>query len=276
MTHTNTYWDKFGSDWSLIGPPLRPCSEDNEIMERLIARWDQVARIPAPQAVLLGVTQEIVSMKWPEKTHLLAFDREPGMIRSLWPQHRLSNAAALCANWLSLPLVDGSADIVVGDGSLSLLAFPGEYRELARELARVLAPGGLVVLRLYVVPDVPDSMDEVFRELWAGMIGNFNTFKWRLAMAMLDPADYGVTVSDMWEVWQTRIDCAEGLSDALGWPLPVIRMIERYRGCTATRYSFPPLASVREAFEPFFTLDEVVFPSYQDGRRYPTVCFRTV
>jgi hypothetical protein len=270
---SKTYWDNVGSDWDLIGPPLRPCPEDSAIMEQLVDRWVRKAQAAVSQAVILGVTQEIVGMRWPEKTHILAFDREPARIKSLWPRH-LPNAAALCSNWLELPLVDGYADLVLADGSFTLLKFPGEYRDLSKELARILSPGGIVVVRLYVAPDSKESVDDIFKDLWGGKISNFNTFKWRLAMALLDPSDYSSSFNEVWEAWHARMSSPEKLAETLGWPLPVIRMIERYRGCVSTRNSYPPLDKIRQALAPLFIQEDIVIPSYQDGERYPTVCFR--
>lgn len=274
MTPSRTYWGNVGNDWDLIGPPLRPCLEDIASMEKLVDRWAGTARVTAPQAVILGVTPEIVGMRWPENTHILAFDREPSMIQNLWPHHRLSNAAALCSDWSELPLVDGSADVVMADGSFIFLAFPGEYRDLALELARIVAPGGIVVVRLFVPPHHKESVDDIFKDLWDGSIGNFNTFKWRLAMALSDPRDFSICVNDVWEAWNARICSAEQLADKLGWSLPVVRMIERYQGCVSTRYTFPPLNLISDALAPLFTQEQLCIPTYQDGERYPTVCFR--
>lgn len=276
MTSSKTYWDNVGSDWDLIGSPLRPCPEDSAIMERLIDKWNGTTNIAAPQAVILGITQEIVTMQWPKKTHILAFDIEPARIQSLWQHHLHENAAALCSNWLSLPLVDEYVDVVVADGSFTLLAFPGEYQRLAREMARILAPGGILVVRLYVAPVNRESLDDIFKDLWDGRIGNFNTFKWRLAMALIDPADFSVSFNEVWEAWHARIGSPEKLAEKLNWPFQVIHMIERYSGCTATRNSYPPLDKICDTLSPFFRLEEVVTPSYQDGERYPTVCFRRV
>jgi hypothetical protein len=274
MTSASGYWDTVGSDWDLIGPPLRPCPEDCAIMEGMVARWDRAARVAAPQAVILGVTQELVRMQWPENTHILAIDKAEAMIQSLWPHHRLSNAAAIWSNWFTLPLVNGSADLVVGDAPLTSLIFPDEYRQVAKELARILSPGGVVFMRVSVVPPDRESVEDVFRDLWAGAIGNFNTFKWRLAMALTDPLDGNVVVNDIWEAWHIHMESAERLAETLGWPLPVIRMIERYRGSVSTRYSFPSLEQVQDTFSPHFRMEETFFPSYQDSGRYPTVCFR--
>jgi hypothetical protein len=277
MTSSSAYWDKVGSDWSLIGPPLRPCREDIDCMEHMVGTRVSRSCIAAPQAVILGVTQEIVRMRWPENTHVLAFDQEPAMIQSVWPHHSFSNAAAICSNWLSLPLVDGCSDVVIGDGAFTMLAFPDVYLQQAHELKRILASDGIVVMRMFTVPEHRESVDDVFDNLWAGTIENFNIFKWRLAMALTNPVDYSVCVNDVWETWNAHIGSSvKKLADTLGWSPDVIKMIERYRGCVATRYSFPPLDRICEVLAHLFRQEEVIIPSYQDGERYPTICFRRI
>lgn len=276
MTLSKTYWNNVGSDWDLVGPPLRPSHEDTAIMERLVERWHNSSDVTFPQAVILGVTQEIVKMRWPEHTNILAFDREASRIHTLWPHRNISNAAALCSNWLDLPLVDGYADMVLADGSFTLLAFPDDYVKIAHELSRILAPDGIVAVRMYVAPLLMESVDDIFNDLWDGKIGNFNTFKWRLAMALIDPSDFTVSFDEIWKAWHSRTFSSEKLASRLNWPLPVISMIEKYQGCDSTRNTYPPLEKVSQLFAPFFKMEEVIIPSYQDGERYPTVCFRKI
>lgn len=276
VTLSKTYWNNVGSDWDLVGPPLRPSLEDTAIMERLVERWHNSSNVTFPQAVILGVTEEIVKMRWPLNTNILAFDREPARIHSLWSHHTVSNAAALCSNWLELPLIDGYADLVLADGSFTLLAFPDDYIKIAHELSRILAPGGIVAVRMYVAPLQLESVDKIFKDLWEGKIGNFNTFKWRLAMALIDPSDFTVSFDEIWKVWHDRMTSSEKLAKALNWPLPVISMIEKYQGCDSTRNTYPPLEKVSQLFAPLFKMEELFIPSYQDGERYPTVCFRKI
>jgi hypothetical protein len=95
-------------------------------------------------------------------------------------------------------------------------------------------------------------------------------------MSLIDPADFCVSINDVWEAWNAHIRSPEKLAETLGWPLPVIRMIERYRGAVSTRYSFPPLEHVRETLAPLFREEELNIPSYQDGECYPTICFRKI
>lgn len=277
MNTQKAYWDRLAGEWDLIGPPLRPCPEDIATMEKLVNRWICPTCTAAPQGVVLGVTPEIVGMKWPENSHIQAFDQEPAMINSLLPRHIRNNAAAICANWMTLPLEDGYADLVLGDGSLTLLAFPDEYRLLVFELARILSPDGLLLLRLFAAPEQRESSDDIFKDLWSGKIRNLDTFRWRLEMALIGSSDYSVPINDVYEIMNANTINPDHMADTLGWPpLPVARMLERYRTFGTTRHSFPPLDIIKKIMAPHFRLEEVVMPSYQDGERYPIVCFRKI
>lgn len=242
-------------------------------MERMVHDWHRDTSCCSPRAGVLGVTPEIVGMHWPEQTRIMAFDKEPAMIGYLWPKGGIPHATAICCNWLSLPVADGGLDVVAGDGSLSQLSIPVEQRQVARQLARVVAPGGLLVLRLFVLPAEREPVDSVFEELWSGRIVNFNAFRWRLLMALQESPENGICLGDAWKVWHSRIPSPEQLAGTLGWPIEAVRVIDRYRAET-TVYTFSSLESVRALLEPDFTLTELVVPSYQDGIRYPNACFR--
>lgn len=267
----DTHWGWLARHWSLLGTPLRPCAEDVAIMEQLAFRAPNGCR----RAALLGVTSELAGMSWPDSTFLQAFDCDQNAIMALWSPERRTASEAICANWFALPLDDSSMDMVAGDGVLSTLASAGDYQKLFRELARVLTSGGVLALRLFAAPAAAVTVADIFADLWAGRIGNFNTFRWRLAMALTDPVDHCVTVSDIWDAWHAAVPVPEQLAEELGWPLPVISVIDRHRN-NATRYSFPPFEVVSNLAAPWFHPEEIHIPSYQDAERYPTVCFRKI
>lgn len=273
MTNPCTYWDERAATWSLVGEPLRPGDADISIMERMVCTAGSRG-VKAPQAALLGVTPEILGMAWPPGTHILAFDMAPGMIRHLWPHRVLSNAAVLCSDWFSLPVIDGYFDVVVGDGVLTTLSFPGEYSDLARELHRVLVQDGIMVLRLYASPSVRETAEAVFQDLFAGRIRNLHAFKWRLAMAIQEDASVGVTHGEIWDSWHLNVPLPKELFQTLGWPLEEMATIDAYRGAYSTSCSFPSRDEVVELLSQLFDLVEVAEPSYDDGECYPTLLFR--
>lgn len=259
------HWPAHARAWSRVGPPLRPCARDVAIVEREIAAWAG----PRPVAALvLGVTPELVAMTLPAHSTVVAVDKQPAMIDALFepgPGRR-----AVAGEWLALPLPDASIDVVAGDGSCSLFAFPGEYSALAAELARVLRPGGIVVLRLFAAPERPETLADVRAALPA--IRSFDALKWRIAMAIQSPGR-SVAVSAIRDAFDAIVVDRAVLAARTGWSREVIDHVDIYRDSPA-RYSFPTLAEVRTVVGRQFTELACHVPSYELGERCPTLVWR--
>lgn len=274
-TEIEQYWSAFGRDWGLISSPLRPCQEDTELMAGLVADWCRDSGGVPLRAGILGVTPEIVTMDWPKNSKVTAFDRMPGMITSLWPQQHLPGIDAVCCDWRALPLADSALQVVAGDGSFSMLPFPDGVADVARELGRVIEPDGLLVVRCFLLPTEPDSVEAVFDDLFAGRINSFHAFKWRLLMALQASPGQGVCVGKAWDAWCQYVPSTEALARSLGWPLPVVAMIEKYRDA-ATVYTYHDQDSLCDVLKPYFRPSSTSYPSYQYNQCYPTLCFTRI
>ncbi len=251
------HWPKHARGWSLVGPPLRPCADDIEIA------LHEVSLASPRDTLVLGVTPELIATM---PGAIVAVDREPAMIDALFepaPDRR-----ALVGEWLALPLPDASIDVAVGDGGCSVFAFPGEYRAFAAELARVLRPDGLVVLRLFAFQ--PETLDDVRAALPS--IGSFDALKWRIAMAIQSP-ERSVQVSAIRDAFDALVPDRAALAARTGWRREVIDHIDIYRDSPA-RYSFPTLDEVREVLAPELVEVSVTTPRYELGDRCPTLTLR--
>jgi SAM-dependent methyltransferase len=169
-----------------------------------------------------------------------------------------------------LPLRDQSIDLMAGDGCMTVLESLDEHRRFGAELARVLAPGGRLGLRLFVRPAAGESPERVLADLEAGRIGNFHVFKWRLAMALVDVSTATVAVSEIWQAWKDSGLQAAGLAAGLNWSRPEIETIEAYRDASA-RYTFPSLDQVRSVLSVNFRELDCRTPGYELGERCPTL-----
>jgi len=76
-----------------VGAPLRPSRQDIDLLQRFVAEKHDLAACASPRVVLLGVTPEIATMRWPPETCLLAVDRHLGMIENIWPGNESVHAA---------------------------------------------------------------------------------------------------------------------------------------------------------------------------------------
>jgi SAM-dependent methyltransferase len=262
------HWDAYAARWQLIGPPLRPAATDIEYLRTSVARFS-----PAPKAaLLLGVTPEIAEMAWPPGCQLVAADRSEGMVRAVWPGDT-ARRRAVVEDWFALEVPEAPFDVVVGDGVFTLLEFPTGYVRLARALGGLVRPGGLLSLRLFCRVAPSEALELVLGDAFAGRVGNFNVFKWRLAMALQGDTTRGVRLADVYRAFVARTGGAPALASRTGWPEAIIGSIEAYRDVDE-RYSYSTEREVEGCLAQDFELVETWYPSYELGERCPHLSFR--
>jgi len=270
-------WGKVARQWDRVGHPLRPGPDDIQALEQFVS----LVQAPRPEALLLGVTQEIAGMNWPEGTRLLAVDRSIDMIEYAWvgPEATgragLAEAQVVCGDWRDLPVADQSQDLIVGDGCLAVMDYPRTFTATLGCLHRVLRPGGLFSHRFFLRPEVAEETEFVFDELRAGRIGNFHLFKWRLAMSLHGAIDEGVRLADIWDSWHAAVPDPPALAAEIDWPLEIITTIDAYRDME-TRFTFFTLDEARLASAPYFKEFRRYEPPYEMGERFQTLLFEAV
>lgn len=253
------HWPLHARNWARVGPPLRPCAEDVGLVAARITR-----RV---DALVLGVTQELVAMPLPAGSSLTCVDRDPAMIDALFTPR--ADCRAVVGDWLALPLVDAAMDLAIGDGAASVLAYRTDYTVFAAELSRVVRRGGEVVLRLFAITR-PETLDDVRAAL--PRIGSFHALKWRIAMAIQSPGR-SVAVAAIRDAFDLLVPDRAALAARTGWPREVIDHIDVYRGSPA-HYSFPTVDEVSAAFAPHLVEISRHTPGYELGERCPTVVWR--
>jgi SAM-dependent methyltransferase len=263
------HWFPLAAVWKQVATPLRPAPEDVQAYVRLMRPW--IERHGAPRVLLLGVTPELYRLPWPPERDFLAVDRSTAMIEYVWPGRP---EEAVLADWLQLPLRAGSRDLALCDGGLPLLDHPQSQARLVGELHRVLAPGGLCLIRLYALPNEPESPDLVLAELIAGGVPNLNVLKLRLGMALQTAPETGVRLHDIWSKLHALAADWETLARRLGWPLEHLQVIDAYFESAATYHFISELAA-RSLFcaGGRFIFRESFTPSYPLGERCPIVVF---
>lgn len=266
------YWDDVAYHWHHRGSPLRPNKEDIRFMEKAVAKWSTHCSGHYLKALLFGVTPEIADMTWPAGTHLLAVEQSEEMIRVVWPGDVDGRRRAELGNWLNLPVIDGSYDVVTGDGCFNCMDYPEGYRALAASAHRVLKGQGILIMRFFVQPKESETLQDVFRDLNACRIGNFHVFKWRLAMALQENTRCGVKMNDIWSAWKGASIDEESLMSMTGWRECVIKTIAQYDG-KDTRLSFPTLEELPTTFSDYFEEIAMYIPRYELGERCPTLTF---
>jgi SAM-dependent methyltransferase len=259
--------ESYISRWNLVGPPLRPSWEDLHLWQREIASWSGARAGSAARALIFGVTPELAVLDWPKQSRVYAVDRSIEMIRSIWYVSALHAKGAVAGNWAKLPMRDGSFDVILGDGCFTFWTWPDGFRRLLDEAARVLRPGGRLITRFHVRPQAGETSHQVFTDLAAGRIGGFNTFKWRLLVALHGDNPDGVLLADVWDAWRASGVDDERLAIEQRWPLAVIRTINAYQNAQI-RYFFPRADQLRALLAERFHEIACHTPGYEDGGHY--------
>lgn len=269
MNSSNGVWTNQSTQWDRVGPPLRPCREDHQLMEQII--HEVASKNGGLSALVLGVTPEMARLNWPNGTELLAVDKSQNMIDKVWPGYPNPGEGVLCANWLNLPLEKHSRDMAVSDGPFGVLRYPHEYSGVLKQLRIILKPGGFFAFRIFVRPVKPEKASDVYEAALNGKIGNFHVFKLRLLMAMQANSETGVRTGDVWEEWQQNGPGNKTIAEKCGWPIEQVQTIEAYRG-QKDIYSFPTLAEIQEILpDNHFEILNCSIPTYELGERCPTI-----
>lgn len=142
--------------------------------------------------VLLGVTPAYADLG----DRVLAFDASAGMIAHLWAGDCAQRQARV-ADWTALPVADGQASQVLGDGSLNSVPDRGVLRAVLGEIGRVLAPGGRAVIRVFTRPEPEETSDEVLDAARKGLVESLNVLRWRLASAIATGPGHKVAVAQI-------------------------------------------------------------------------------
>jgi hypothetical protein len=148
--------------WNALASPLRPSIDDVNWYAQSL-KDGQGLRI-----LIQGFTPELVDVALRNNSsRIIAMDRD----KPLFPAMRLlgcndwTRVEKLYDDWRTfLPELEGNLDAVLGDGSLTLLAFPEEWRQVILIIYRYLVPGGRIILRLSFQPEEPFDLDLYMKE----------------------------------------------------------------------------------------------------------------
>ena len=266
-SHDN--WESAAGKWQ-HRPPIVPDPDDIAWFERMAGDAPAGDRL---DALLLGVTAGIATMRWPADTALAAIDWSRGMIDKAWPRTGLPGRAdVILADWMAMPLAPSSRHVALGDGCYTALGSLDAVVRLNRAVDRVLVPGGVYALRCFSRNERRLDVDAVFDTILTGGETNLGLFRWRLMMALQGDGTDGVVLDDLWQIWHERVPDPASLVERLGWYPAEVENIERYRGQRA-RYVYPTIEEMRDAAAPAFELVDVDIPGYPGGAHFPRVKF---
>jgi SAM-dependent methyltransferase len=266
-----SHWNKHAQHWRHVKAPLRPCPEDTALFEQVLLEYFPTQKML--DALMLGVTPELAAKRWEPALNLIAVDNTLAMIRGVWPKTD-ADRSVVCGNWLHLPVRDSRMDVAMIDGGLPAISFPEAHQKLAKELHRVLKPGGVFMARIFARPDLTESLDDVLIAVHGRRIGNFHVFKFRIAMALQgENPEKGVRLDDVWRKVNEHFDHRSRLAELTGWPIDEIATIDAYRGSQAS-YHFPSVAEMVDVLGSGFECVAKKRGTYELAERCPILLFR--
>ena len=245
-----------GNGWQDYHKRVRPLPPDvSERIAQQIAGHDE-------RVLLLGVTRDLAELG----EDLTAVDWCSEQIARVWIGDRPDRRAQL-ADWREMKFAPGRFTAVIGDGSLSTLAWPEDYRRALARIAASLVPRGLLVVRCFVAPDEAESVEQIADDVSAGRVESFFSARWRIAMAVAGSGN--VAVKAIHEAFERAFPNREALLAATGWSIASINVIDAYRNSDLV-YSFVTRTDLLETLTDAFANPRFV-PSgvYPMAERYP-------
>ncbi len=224
MNDEQAHWPKIATRWHLVGPPLRPSKEDIALFERSIGNLENPTE--GIRGLILGVTPELYQLRWPRGSTVRALDGSLEMIKAIWPGPADS---ALLGSWTAAPVAGSSQNVILCDGGFGVLSFPHEQRQLLTEVRRMLAPGGIFVVRLFAPAGRTGSIADISADLHAGLIESLDMLKLRLWGALQKTLVDGVKPREV----VANIEEMSGGLDRLvvdhGWSAEHVATLELHR-----------------------------------------------
>jgi hypothetical protein len=205
-----------GESWRDYHKRVRPLPE--EIAGRVAEEIEgHDARV-----LLLGVTRSYAGLG----ADLTAVDWCREQIANVWIGDRPDRRAVL-ADWREMDWPRDHFTAAVGDGSLSCLVWPEDYRLTLARVAAALGPRGLLVLRCFVAPDEPETVEQIAGDVLASRVRSFYSARWRLAMALAGSGNIAVT--RVHETFDRLFADRAALAAKTGWEPAAIAQIDAYR-----------------------------------------------
>lgn len=262
-------WNNQSCWWKYVGQPTRPSFEDQSIISSIIKRKRQATS--STQAVVLGVTPEMIQLDWSEGTTIKAVDMNASMIETLYKPHDSFPTTVQQEYWQSMSIESNSVDVVVGDGIFTPLGEIDGYHALFHEILRILKPDGFMVIRAFIRPDFAESIEIILEDALAGKIKHFGTLKWRLAMALVEN-NFCVIPAEVHSAFNKLFPDRSRLTTLTNWSIEEINTIDAYQNMNTT-FTFPTLSELKSISEIYVKIIDIKYGKYELSDRCPIIVF---
>jgi len=218
-------WSEFHKRSAVQGLPQIPD-------DAVVRRYRELIDGRDGRVLLLGITRALAGIG----RDLTALDLSATQIERMWPGDACDRRAVL-GDWLDLEPPREPFTAAIGDGSLSTLAWPGDYRTVLGRVADALAPAGVLVVRCFVAPDRRETLEGVVDDVLAGRERDWNAARWRVAMAIVDERG-SIAARDLATAWRRVFPDFAALAERTGWSLDGMNLLFDSFGRATFRFSF--------------------------------------
>ncbi len=225
----------FSQHFPTLKPPLASTPEVGAAIAEAIGDRNGYGLLLGVTPALTGLCDRLVAMDW-----------NASLIARVWPGDT-AERRAVEADWRAMPLDDATFTAAIGDGSFNCLQYPGDYRAVFAELARVLTPGARFAVRFFTTPDPCESLADIRDAALTGEIVAIDALKWRLGMAVAAASgNANVARGAIQAAFEETFTDRESLLTGAGWQANDLVAIDWYKGVADT-ISFPTQAEILAA-----------------------------
>ena len=193
MNQQNDYWNYALEVFRHLGSPLRPEPAEISFMRQQVRQW--VAAHPGrnkSRALVLGVTEEIIAMDWPQPLEVTAVDESASMINAFWPGDIPGRRTLIRGNWFDFPAEAQSYDLILGDGVFNIPEFPLGYAKLAQRMRSLLKPDGVMIVRVFTQLENKEDPRDIIAEIKASEHFDYWPMRYRFITSLQPSAEAGI------------------------------------------------------------------------------------
>jgi SAM-dependent methyltransferase len=274
MNQENDYWNYALEVFKHLGSPLRPEPTEISFMQQQVRHW--VAAHPGRRpsaALVLGVTEEIVAMQWPDAVAVTAVDESASMIGAFWPGDIPGRRKLIRGNWFDFPAEAQSFDLILGDGVFNIPDFPLGYAKLAQRIHSLLRPEGVMIVRVFTQLENKETPEDIIAEIKSTAHFDYWSMRYRFITSLQTSVQTGIysgTLPTNRALEKYGVSADEFIARTNHKPIPMPDLPPE--GMEGLQINFPTENQFAETLAALFQVTQVGYGQHPLARRCPIYC----